>query len=243
VPQLGHSVRILVIEDEARMLELLRRGLQEHDCAVMTAPDGVSGLDIASAHEFDAIVLDIGLPHRDGYELVRMLRERRKPTPVLMLTARDSEDDIIRGLELGADDYMTKPFSFPELVARLQSITRPRREDSAGRIELGELAIDPVLRSVTRDSRPIDLTKSEFSLLLTLMRSGGRCVSRHALMESVWGSDPGVGTGALDVLVNSLRGKMDAPYEGKVIGTVRGAGYMVRPSMVRRGAEAEWRRR
>jgi DNA-binding response OmpR family regulator len=223
-------MRILIIEDEPRMLELLRRGLEEHDCFVVSAPDGLSGLEFASTCDFDAILLDVGLPHRDGYEVVRILRERARATPVLMLTARDGEDDIIRGLELGADDYMTKPFSFPELVARLQSITRSRREDTSSRMEVGDLMIDPMHRSVKRKNKAISLTPSEFSLLVTLARSAGRCVSRHALMESVWGSDTAVGAGALDVLVSSLRGKIDTPNEGKAIGTVRGEGYIIHAS-------------
>jgi DNA-binding response OmpR family regulator len=223
-------MRILIIEDEPRMLELLRRGLEEHDCFVVAAPDGISGLEFASACDFDAILLDVGLPHRDGYEVVRMLRERARTTPVLMLTARDGEDDIIRGLELGADDYMTKPFSFPELIARLQSVTRSRREDRSVRLEVGDLVIDPIHRSVKRKNRAISLTRSEFSLLVALVRGAGRCVSRQALMEGVWGSDTAVGTGALDVLVSSLRSKIDGSSQCKLIGTVRGAGYIVHTS-------------
>jgi DNA-binding response OmpR family regulator len=220
-------MRLLIIEDEPRMLELLRKGLQERDCAVMTAMDGETGLEIATAYEFDAILLDIGLPRRDGYELMQALRQRACPTRVLMLTARDGEDDIIRGLDLGADDYMTKPFSFPELVARLQSITRPRRDDGTGRIEAGDLVVDMLRRSVTRDGISVDLTRSEFSLLVSLVRSAGRCVPRQSLMEGVWGSDPEVGQGALDVLVNSLRGKIDVPYRKKIIHTVRRSGYVL----------------
>jgi two-component system copper resistance phosphate regulon response regulator CusR len=220
-------MRILVIEDEPRMLDLLRKGLQERDCAVMTAMDGDTGLEIATTYEFDAILLDIGLPRRDGFELMQALRERSCPTRVLMLTARDGEDNIIRGLDLGADDYVTKPFSFPELVARLQSITRPRRDEGNARIEAGDLVVDLIRRSVTRDSVGIDLTRSEFSLLVSLIRSAGRCVSRRSLMQGVWGSDPEVGQGALDVLVNSLRSKIDVPYRQKLIHTVRGSGYIL----------------
>lgn len=139
-------MRILVIEDEPRMLELLRKGLQEHQCAVMTATDGETGLEIASGFEFDAIVLDIGLPRRDGYSVISALRERGSAARVLMLTARDGEDNIIRGLDLGADDYLTKPFAFPELVARLQSVTRGSRLDGTHRIEAGDLVVDPVRR-------------------------------------------------------------------------------------------------
>jgi DNA-binding response OmpR family regulator len=221
-------MRILVIEDEFRMLELLRRGLYEAGYTVMTAADGDTGLEIALEHEFDAIVLDIGLPRRDGYQVAQALRERKRATPILMLTARDAEDDIIRGLDLGADDYMTKPFSFLELLARLQSITRPRREDTGGKIAAGGLVVDPIRYSVTRDEKSIDLTRTEFALLGRLLRSPGECVSRQALMESIWGPDRDVGSGALDVLVNALRGKIDAPYNRKLIGTVRGCGYKFR---------------
>jgi len=224
------TMRILVIEDEPRMLELLRRGLQEYGCAPLTAMDGETGLEIALSCDFDAILLDIGLPKRDGFDLVQRLRAHGRATPVLMLTARDGEDDIIRGLDTGADDYMTKPFSFAELVARLQSITRPLREDLCGKIEAADLVVDPLKRSVTRNQRPIDLTRMEFALLVSLVRSAGRCVPRRALMERIWGSDGCVGAGALDVLVNSLRSKIDAPYERKIIATVRGSGYMLRSS-------------
>lgn len=221
-------MRILVIEDEPRMAELLRKGLYEHGCAVMTVPDGEAGLDVAMACDFDAVLLDIGLPRRDGFEVMRLLRERSRATPVLMLTARDAEDDIIRGLDLGADDYMTKPFSFPELVARLQSVTRPRREEGIEKIEAGELVVDPVRHSVVRCNNTVELTRSEFLLLECLARRAGQCVSREMLMQHVWGDDHDVGAGALDVLVNSLRGKVDVPYRHKLICTVRGSGYLLR---------------
>jgi DNA-binding response OmpR family regulator len=221
-------MRILVIEDETRMLELLRKGLYESGYTVMTASDGETGLAIALAHDFSAIVLDIGLPCRDGFSVARELRERKRATPILMLTARDAEDDIIRGLDLGADDYMTKPFSFQELIARLQSITRPHREETITRIEAGDLVVDPVRHSVTRGSANIDLTRTEFALIGRLVRSAGGCVSREALSESIWGSDATVGPGALDVLVNAVRRKVDAPFKYKLIRTVRGAGYVLK---------------
>ena len=221
-------MRILVIEDETRMLELLRKGLYESGYTVMTASDGETGLAIALAHDFSAIVLDIGLPCRDGFSVARELRERKRATPILMLTARDAEDDIIRGLDLGADDYMTKPFSFQELIARLQSITRPHREETITRIEAGDLVVDPVRHSVTRGSANIDLTRTEFALIGRLVRSAGGCVSREALSESIWGSDATVGPGALDVLVNAVRRKDDAPFKYKLIRTVRGAGYVLK---------------
>jgi DNA-binding response OmpR family regulator len=224
-------MRILVVEDEPRMLELLRKGLQEYGCAVMTAIDGEIALEIATSCSFDAILLDIGLPRCDGYEVIRLLRAHACFTRVLMLTARDSEDDIIRGLDVGADDYMTKPFSFPELVARLQSITRTRPAEANGKIEAGELIVDPARRSVIRANRQIDLSRSEFSLLVSLVRSAGQCVPRRSLVEGIWGADAHVGPGALDVLVNALRAKIDSPYPRKLIHTVRRSGYMFASEM------------
>jgi DNA-binding response OmpR family regulator len=219
-------MRILIVEDEPRMLELLRKGLYEHDFAVMTAADGETGLEIATAHEFDTIVLDIGLPQLDGYGLMKALRARGCSTPVLMLTARDKEDDIIRGLDLGADDYLTKPFSFPELVARLQSITRHHRERTDSPIVVGDTIVDVVRRAVTRDGKNVDLTRQEFLLLVCLARQPGRCVCRQAVMDAVWGIEHPVGASALDVLVNSLRSKFDVPFGKRLIGTVRRSGYI-----------------
>jgi len=223
------QMRILIVEDEPRMLELLRMGLYEHGFTVMTADDGETGLQIGSAYEFDAIVLDIGLPRMDGYELLKALRVRARNAPVLMLTARDAEDDIIRGLDLGADDYLTKPFSFPELVARLQSITRRLREEGDGTISFNDLEIDPIRQWVTRGGESIYLTRLEFLLLMRMARQPGQCVPRQTLTEAVWGPDHVVGPSALDVLVNSLRAKLDAPFRNKVIETVRGLGYTLGP--------------
>lgn len=220
------------------MLELLRLGLYEHGFTVITAPDGETGLEIATAHTFDAVVLDIGLPRMDGYTVMQALRARAQLTPVLMLTARDTEDDIIRGLDLGADDYLTKPFSFPELVARLQSITRRPREKSDATIEVGDVVVDLLRHTVTRNLRNIDLTRLEFLLLACLARHAGKCVPRQTLMVSVWGPDHAVGPSTLDVLVNSLRAKFDAAYHNKLIGTVRGSGYIFNRDSIRQASVA-----
>jgi DNA-binding response OmpR family regulator len=225
-------MRILIVEDEPRMLELLHKGLYERGFAIMTASDGETGLEIATAEEFDAIVLDIGLPKMDGLALMQALRSRARSTPVLILTARDAEDDIIRGLDVGADDYLTKPFSFPELVARLQAITRRSREEGDGAIRAGEVLFDPGARSVTRKNKSIDLTRLEFQLLICLVRRAGYCVPRQSLIECIWGADHPVGPTALDVLVNALRGKIDAPFRKKLIVTVRGSGYLFKPDAV-----------
>jgi DNA-binding response OmpR family regulator len=224
--KIADLMRILIVEDEPRMLELLRKGLYEHGYTVMTAADGEAGLQMATTYEFDSIVLDIGLPRLDGYELMQALRARACMTPVLMLTARDAEDDIIRGLDLGADDYLTKPFSYPELVARLQSITRYRREDGDSTMEAGGVVVGPGKRSVSRNGESIDLSRQELLLLVCLMRRADLCVPRQTLMEAVWGANHTVGSSALDVLVNSLRAKIDAPFTNKLIGTVRGSGYV-----------------
>ncbi len=219
-------MRILIVEDEPRMLELLSKGLYEYGFTVMTAEDGETGLEIATVHEFDSIVLDIGLPKLDGYALMKELRARAQTTPVLMLTARDTEDEIIRGFDVGADDYLTKPFSFPELVARLQSITRHDREQGDGTIKADDVVIDTIRRTVTRNGNSVDLTRLEFLLLTCLARRAGQCVPRQALMEFVWGADHPVGTSALDVLVNSLRPRLMRLPRKKLIGTVRGLGYI-----------------
>ena len=196
-------------------------------------------MEIATAHAFDAVVLDIGLPRMDGFNVMRALRARARTTPVLMLTARDKEDDIIRGLDLGADDYLTKPFSFPELVARLQSITRRPREKADATIEVGDVVVDLLRHSVTRNRQSIDLTRLEFLLLACLVRRPGQCVPRQTVMDSVWGPDHPVGPGALDVLVNSLRAKFDAPHRNKVISTVRGSGYIFNTDSAREGSATQ----
>jgi len=220
------QMRILIIEDEPRMSELLCKGLYEHGFTLMSAYDGETGLQMSTAHELDAIVLDIGLPKMDGYQLMHALRASGCSTPVLMLTERDTEDEIIRGLDLGADDYLTKPFSFPELVARLQSITRRHREMGDGRIQVGDLVLDSARRLVTLADESIELTRLEFQLLLCLVRAAGQCVSRQALMESLWGADYTVGPTALNVLMNGLRAKIDALHSIQLIVTVRGSGYL-----------------
>jgi DNA-binding response OmpR family regulator len=221
-------MRVLIVEDEPRMTELLRQGLYERGFTVMSATDGVTGLEIATAFQFDAIVLDIGLPLMDGYEMMTALRKRAHGTPVLMLTARDTEDDIIVGLDLGADDYMTKPFSFLELAARLQAICRPGKKESMDTLAEGDVMVDLTRRAARRGQHNVDLTRLEMLLLVSLMRDAGRCVSRQKLMDSIWGVNHAVSSSALDVLVNSLRTKIDNPFEQKLIGTARGLGYYFR---------------
>jgi DNA-binding response OmpR family regulator len=216
------SQRILVIEDDQRMLELLCKGLREVGHTAMPASDGDSGLDLAMNYDFDAIILDLGLPGRDGFDIAACLRASNKITAILVLTARDSEDDIIRGLESGADHYLVKPFSFAEVLARLDSLSRTSRRTSPE----SSLGLNPVRLTALRENTLVRLTRTEYLLLATLHHYIGKPVSRHCLIESIWGNEP-IGSNALEVLVNSLRNKFDLPYSTKRIVTVRGTGYML----------------
>ena len=220
-------MRVLVVEDEVRMMELLRKGLQEHGHTVMTTANGTDAIALALEHPFDVIVLDIGLPGSNGYQVANTLRRKNSAASILMLTARDREDDIIRGLNLGADQYMTKPFSFPELLARIQSLTRPLLESPRTTIQIGDLMVDVARHSVVRDGRQIHLTRQEFQLLHHLVEQAPAIVSRKTLAESIWGADKAPGRGAFDILLFSLRNKIDSPFQRAFIHTVRGRGYYV----------------
>jgi DNA-binding response OmpR family regulator len=218
------NLRILVVEDDQRMRDLLCRGLRDFGHTAMPASDGGAGLELAIVFEFDVIVLDVGLPVFDGYEVARKLRKEGKRVPVLMLTAHDAEDEIIRGLECGADDYLLKPFSFPELVARLHTLARINRK----RNEVSGLALDGSRLTVTREDCVIPLTRAEFLLLAALYQEAGHVVSRQALSEAIWG-EPMIGkANALDVLIHALRNKVDGPFATRRIETIRGLGYRLR---------------
>jgi two-component system copper resistance phosphate regulon response regulator CusR len=219
------SHRILVIEDDPRMLQLLRKGLWEHGHLVVTASNGLEGLQLGNEHEFDVILLDIGLPELDGYQVARGLRANRRLAPLLMLTARDMEDDLIRGFDLGADGYMTKPFSFPELLARIDSLVRRGKVDRPTELHFAGLMIDTVQRRVFHSGRYISLTRSEFLLLEQLMQHAGDALPRKILEDKIWGANTSVSRGVLDTLINSLRGKLDASSHRSFIKTIRGLGY------------------
>lgn len=220
-------MRILVVEDEVRMMELLRKGLQEHGHTVMTSANGTEAIALALDHLFDVIVLDVGLPGSDGYQVAQMLRSRNTVASILMLTARDREDDIIRGLNLGADHYMTKPFSFPELLARIHSLIRPISDYPPASIQVEDLIVDIARHSVVRSGKQLHLTRQEFQLLEQLVEQAPSIVSRKALTESIWGADKTSGRGAFDILLFSLRNKVDTPFQRAFIHTVRGRGYYV----------------
>jgi DNA-binding response OmpR family regulator len=222
-------MKLLIVEDEKRMADLLRKGLTEEGHNAMCAFDGAEGLELAKAYEFDVIILDVMMPKMSGYELAKRLRAEKIRTPVLMLTAKDSVPDIVRGLDLGADDYMTKPFSFDELVARLRSVKRRALAAQEIHLRVGDLTLDPASREVSRGELRISLTRTEYNLLERLMYRAGKVVSRRSLIEAVWGFDREIEENTLDAFMHLLRGKIDPPGREKLIHTVRGVGYMIRP--------------
>src|ERR1700687_999613 len=195
-------MKLLIVEDETRMADLLRRGLTEEGHTAMCAFDGAEGLALAKAYEFDVIILDVMLPKLNGYEVAKRLRSEKITTPILMLTAKDTVPDIVHGLDLGCDDYMTKPFSFRELVARLRAIKRRETPERETQLQVADLSLDPATRDVVRGDRRITLTKTEFSLLERMMHRAGRVVSRQFLIESVWGYDREIETNTLDAFMH-----------------------------------------
>src|SRR5208337_4405919 len=202
-------MKLLIVEDEARMADLLRRGLTEEGHTATCASDGAEGLALATAYEFDVIILDIMLPKLSGYDLAKRLRAEKVPTPILMLTARDSVPDIVRGLDLGAEDYMTKPFSFDELLARLRAVKRRAVAAQETSIRVGDLVLDPATRGVQRGDARVSLTRTEYNLLERLMYRAGKVVSRGSLIESVWGFEREIEENTLDAFMRLLRGKID----------------------------------
>jgi two-component system, OmpR family, response regulator len=218
-------MRVLVIEDHAAMADLVQRGLREEGHAVDVAVDGEDGVWMATEADYDAIVLDVMLPGADGFEVCRRLREAGRWTPVLMLTARDGVDDRVRGLDVGADDYLTKPFSFVELAARLRALLRRGAPERPPVLVVGDLTLDPSTRKVRRGDESIDLTAKEFAVLELFMRHPGRVLSRTEVIEHVWDFAFDGDSNVVDVYVGYLRNKIDRPFGRETIQTVRGAGY------------------
>jgi len=221
-------MRILIVEDDTRMAELLRRGLTQDRHSVDVAADGLTGLQRARSQAYDTIVLDVMLPGLDGIGVARRLRTGGVQTPILMLTARDSVPDIVRGLDIGADDYLTKPFSFEVLRARLRVLARRAGADSGQILQVGDLTIAPATRQVRRGGKLILLTRTEYLLLECMMKCAGRVVSRDALIDAVWGSSDEIGKNALDVFIFQLRSKLEAGGAPRLLQTVRGFGYVLR---------------
>jgi DNA-binding response OmpR family regulator len=220
-------MQVLVVEDEPRMAELLERALHEEGHQVVVAHDGREGYEFARCSPFDVIVLDRMLPGADGLTVARKLRQNGNRTPVLMLTARDSTADIVAGLDSGADDYLTKPFSIDVLLARLRAVSRRGAIARPACLTAADLTLDPASHIVTRGDAQINLTPREYHLLELLMRNPGRAISRATILESVWGVASGVNENTLEVFMRLLRLKVDTG-ETKLIHTVRGFGYMLR---------------
>jgi two-component system OmpR family response regulator len=218
-------MRVLVVEDESRMATIICRSLVKEGLAADQAPDGEQALWMAQATEYDAIVLDVMLPGRSGFEVCRLLRENGVWAPVLMLTARESVEDRVAGLDSGADDYLVKPFALAELHARLRSLARRGRAERPAILAVGDLCLDPARRVVRRGSEEIELSAKEFALLETLMRRSGEVLSRFELLEHAWDSAYEARSNIVDVYVRRLRDKVDRPFGRSSIETVRGAGY------------------
>lgn len=221
-------MRILIVEDEKRMAELLRKGLQEEGYVVTLEFDGQAGLSTARNYQFDAIILDLMLPRLSGFEVARQLRTSRRQIPILMLTARDAESDVVKGLDVGADDYLTKPFSFEVLLARLRAVIRRGPSIQPQELRVADLVLVPATREVLRGDDKIALTRTEFNLLEYLMRHAGQVVPRNTLIEAVWGFDKEIENNTLDAFIRLLRGKVDDRREKRLIQTVRGVGYSLR---------------
>jgi len=222
-------VRILVVEDDRSIADFVAAGLRQSGLVVDVAADGVDGLDLARTTPYDVAIIDVMLPRLDGLSLVTALRRAGVATPVLFLSARHSVDDRVKGLQTGGDDYLTKPFAFPELVARVQALARRgQRTLEPTELVVADLRLDRLTRCVTRQGRPLDLRPREFALLEYLMQHAGRVVSKAMIVSHVWDYSFDTGTNVVDVLVYRLRDKIDKAFEPKLLHTVRGVGYVLK---------------
>jgi heavy metal response regulator len=221
-------MKILVVEDEKKVSSFIKRGLEEEKYEVDTAMDGEEGLKMALDKSYDLIVLDWMLPKRDGLAVVRELRGKKTMTPVLMLTAKDSVEDIVAGLDSGSDDYLTKPFAFAELLARVRALLRRSELDRGAEIRFADLRLDPVTHKVWRKEKEIDLTAKEYGLLEYFMRNPNQVVTRTMIADHVWDYTFDSFTNIIDVYVNYLRKKIDRDADKKLIHTVRGVGYILK---------------
>ena len=225
--QTVHKMKILVVEDEKWMAEALSQGLEEEHYSVWVAPDGMAALELAENDRFDLILLDIMLPGMNGFEVARRIRGARQPTPILMLTARDAVSDTVKALDIGADDYVTKPFSFEVLLARIRALERRNMASGSRTLRIGELVLDCDTRRVFRGNREIHLTPTEFRLLEFLMRREGRVATRSAIINEIWRAEEQVGENTLDVFMRLLRRKIDQDEPVKLLATRRGFGYCI----------------
>lgn len=221
-------MRVLLVEDEALLCESVKKGLSEQGIAVDAAGDGNEGLRLATSHLYDAVILDIMLPGIDGISLLKQLREAKVETPVLFLTARTSTDDKVEALNLGGDDYITKPFAFSELLARLQAMIRRSQKAAPGPLRVADLELDPLGRKVVRGGRKIELLPREYALLEYMVRNRGQPLTRAMIAENVWGGSFDSFSNVIDVHINRLRTKLDRDFPVKLIETLRGVGYTLR---------------
>ncbi len=217
-----------MVEDEKKVASFLRKGLEEEYYAVDAAYDGEEALYMIEEHDYDLVILDIMLPKIDGMTVLRHVRESANQVPILVLTAKDSVDNIVEGLDAGCDDYLTKPFAFSELLARIRALLRRDREAKASVLEVGDLRLSPLTREVTRGDKRIDLTAKEYALLEYFMRNPNRVLTRTMMSEHVWDYHFDTDTNVIDVYVNFLRKKIDRDSEVKLIHTIRGVGYMIK---------------
>jgi two-component system copper resistance phosphate regulon response regulator CusR len=230
VQEQKQRLRILVVEDEAKVARALREGLQRQQYDVSVAPTGEEGFYLVSAEEFDLVILDIMLPGRDGLQILATVRKRGLRTPVLILTARDAIEDRVQGLDQGADDYLVKPFAFPELLARVRALIRRGRADQSSKLQLADLEMDLTGRKARRSGNDLELTAREFEVLEYLLRHKEEVVSREMLAREVW-KEISRGTpldNVMDVHINRLRRKVDEPSDRRLIHTVRGVGFVLR---------------
>jgi len=222
-------MRILLVEDDRKIASFVAKGLREEGFAVDHAPDGTDGLHFALTEPYDAAVIDLMLPGMDGLSLIEEMRRRGKDTPVLILSAKRSVDDRVKGLQVGGDDYLTKPFYFSELLARIRGlIRRASKSIESSRLSAGDLSLDIMTRKVIRGGVDIELQPREFALLEYLMRNGGRVVSKTMILERIWDYSFDPQTNVVDVLVCRLRNKIDRGFDPKLIHTIRGVGYVLR---------------
>ena len=231
-------MRVLVVEDEKRIADFLSRGLESAGYAVDVVHQGNDAVERVHFTEYDLVVLDLGLPDIDGLQVLTKIRNRKVVPPVLILSARDSVDDRVKGLEQGADDYLVKPFAFVELLARARVLLR-RGQPTPEKLQVGDLSLDCIRRRVTRNSEHIELAPKEFSILEYMMRNRGRPLSRTMIVEHVWDMDYDGLTNIVDVYIRHLRSKIDDKFAAKMIHTVRGIGYMLDVAEVQGAAEQE----
>lgn len=221
-------MRILIVEDEKKVSGFIKKGLEEETYAVDVANDGEEGFHLASMNQYDLIILDLMLPKMDGLEVLTRLRDKKVSTPILLLTAKDAVEDKVTGLNKGADDYLTKPFAFSELLARIRSLLRRGQVESKTELRVGDLCLDLVSHKVSRNGEEIELTGKEYSLLEYFMRNEGKVLTRTMIAEHVWDYNFDTFTNVIDVYVNHLRKKIDKKYPAKLLHTLRGVGYVMR---------------